>query len=200
MGIFDQGEERGLPVPGISGRNMKGSGIAEGVVGMILVIGVTIFAVVLLLNAGAAAYNKEKLGFVTNAAATYATNLTDYGTRQALVADRVNNMLASMSLTPDKSTVTVTDMNVGKLPAVSVTVSLTLPTMLSSNFNSILPQAVQLTDTAVALKPRYYWGDGLGMLPTGQNLIFPLVNTTGALPDDGKPAYAITVAAMFKVR
>jgi hypothetical protein len=181
-------------------RKERGSGIVEGVVGLMLVIGGTVLCVLLLINSGAATYNKEKIGFVANQAATYAATLPSDSTRQALVTTTVNSLLESMGLSSTNCSVTVSDITVASNPAVSVTVSASLPTMLSSNFGNLLPQQIQMSDTAVAIKNAWFWAYGKGTLPDGQSVVCPLLNATGALPNDDKPAYAITVLGVTKIR
>lgn len=183
-------------------RSNRGSGIIEGVVGTMLIIGGTVAAIVLMLNSGAATYNKEKIGFVANQAALYASSLNNTPARQALVTDLVNNLLASNNLGAGRrgNIVTIKDTTVGSKPAVSVTVTTSVSTVFANNFSSMLPQTIQMSDTAIALKPTWFWGYAVGTLPTGQSLTFPLINATGALPNDGLPAYSLSALGLIKIR
>lgn len=187
-------------MPKSATRRNRGSGIIEGVVGMMLIIGGTVAAIVLLMNSAAATYHKEKIGFVANQAALYATTLTDNSTRQAQVTDLATKLLASMGIDAGVTTVTITDTTLGSQPAVSVTVTSAVPTMFASNFSALVPQTIQMSDTAVAPKPFWFWGYAVGTLPTGQSLTFPLINATGALPNDGLPAYSLSALGLIKIR
>ncbi len=75
---------------GCKRRNNGAAELVEGVVGLWLIIGFMIAAIVLLLNVLAASYNKEKLGFVTDMAAVYGSNLPpDTTNAPQLIEDRV---------------------------------------------------------------------------------------------------------------
>lgn len=174
-------------------RTMGGSGIVEGLVGLMLIIGSTILAVILLLNTGIATYNKEKVAFVADQAATYATSLTNLSTRDADVRSFVNSLLNQMGVKASNTTVKVTDIACSKWAAVSVSVSTTLPTLMSSGFSFLIPQQLQVSDTAVAIKSPYATAYCVGVAPVGGQVTLALLNATGVLPNDSLPAWSINL-------
>jgi hypothetical protein len=167
--------------------------MVEGVVGLMMVIGGTVLAVVLLLNAIAATYNKEKIGFVANTAAVYAGTLPNNAARQGLVTAKVNQLLAGMALHASNTTVTVSDLTITTRPAVKVTVATSLPTLLFASFSSVLPSSIRTSDTAVAFNRCWFWGYGVGIHPLGPRWTSPITNATGALPADKKPAWTVLI-------
>ena len=181
-------------------RTMRGSNMVEGVVGLCLVIAGLIVAGLLLMNSGALIYNQEKIGFVTHSAATYAASLTNVGSRQADVDAQVANVMSNLGLSSADTTTTISDITVNSKPAVSVTVTANLPTMLTSNFGAVLPQQVQLKETAVALKPINTMKYLIVIHPLTGLITVPLVNPTGDLPNDGLPAWEISLAGVRKLR
>src|SRR6185369_3630926 len=58
-----------------SARSQRGSGLAEGVIGLCMVITGTAIATVLLTDVGMSLYYKQKLGFVANQTAVFAVCL-----------------------------------------------------------------------------------------------------------------------------
>lgn len=188
----------------LKSRNKRGSGLIVGVACLFLIISGTVLAVLLLMNTGVATYNKEKLGFIANQAATYAATysayLPDAATRQSNVSSMVTNLLTSMGLNSSNTNVTVTDTTVGAQAAVSVTVSANLPTIMSANFSSVLPQQIQSSFTAVAIKAPYATQYVVGVDPLGGQATGLMINPTGALPNDGLPAYSISLQGLKKIR
>ena len=71
-------------------RREKGSGIVEGVVGLLMIIGAAVLTVLLLVNAGGATYQKEKIGLVAQEVATYGTFLPNDMASEPLVATMVD--------------------------------------------------------------------------------------------------------------
>ncbi len=185
-------------------RSRRGSGIIIGVVSVFLLVSGSVLAVLLLMNTGVATYNKEKLGFIANQAAiyaaTYSAYLTDTTKRQTNVSSMVSSLLTSMGLNSSNTTVTVTDTTVGAQPAVSVTVSANLPTVMAANFSSVLPQQIQSTFTAVAIKAPYATEYVVGLDPLGGKVTGLMINPTGALPNDGRPAWSIGLQGLNKIR
>src|SRR5579883_2497962 len=108
-------------------RPETGSGIVEGVVGLMLIVSATVIAVMLLLNTGIATYNKEKLSFVADQAAIYATSVADSPTRDSDVSSFVNNMFSNMGIQASNTTVTVKDIACSKWAAIQVQVTTSLP-------------------------------------------------------------------------
>ncbi len=172
----------------------------EGVVGLVLVIGGALMAFLLLMNTGVATYNKEKIGFVANSAASYAATLTDPSTRQANVESLVGTTMSNMGLNSASTVVTIKDLTEASIPAVSVTVAVNIPTLLSGSISGLLPQQVQMTDTAVALKPINTMQYLVIQDPLGGQVTVPLLNNTGALPKDNLPAWSISLQGVKKIR
>lgn len=166
---------------------------------MIVIIGF-IFAGLLLMNSGVLIYNQGKIGFVAHSAASFAASLTNAATRQADVDSHVSNTMANLGLDATNTTTSITDIDVSSKPAVTVTVKANLPTLLSANFGNLLPQQVQLSETAVALKPINTMKYIVVIHPWGGQITLPLVNATGYLPNDGLPAWQISLAGVRKIR
>ena len=106
-----------------------------------------------------------------------------------------------MGINASNTNVTVTDLTVASREAIRVTVDTQLPTMLAGNFSSALPLSFRMSDSAVAIKNSNYakYAQGI-LLSTGQMWTVPLVNETGNLPNDGKPAWGISLPLFWKVR
>lgn len=167
----------------------------EGVVGLWLIAFFMIAATVLLINVLAASYNKEKLGFVTDMAAVYGSNLpSDTADAPQLIKDRVNLLLNQMSLKTTSLTVTPkwndysADGKIGTRPVCSVTIDATVPTLLSASMPALMPVDIKMTDTSVALMRPWNWSYGscsiaAAVLP---GWITPGLNITGYVPKDGK--------------
>ncbi len=181
-------------------RKMRGSSILEGAVGLLLVFTGLIVAGLLLMNSGVLIYNQEKIGFASHAAALYASRVTNIANRQADVEAQVSNIMNNLGLASASTTITIKDITVSSKPAVSVSISASLPTMLSANFGNLLPQQVQLTETAVALKPVNPMKYLVVTHPLTGQITVPLLNPTGVLPNDGLPAYEISLAGVRKLR
>lgn len=181
-------------------RSKQGSVMVEGAVGLLLVISGLIVAVLFLLNSGLAVYNQEKIGFVANSAASYAANLTNTSTRQADVDAEVKDTMANLGLDSSNTSTTISDVTLNSLPAVSVTITANLPTLMTANFGSIFPQQIQINNTAVALKPVNPMRYLVVVDPLGGQVTVPLINTTGILPNDGLPAWQISLAGVKNIR
>lgn len=176
-------------------RNRGAAELVEGVVGLWLIIFFTIAAVVLLLNVLAASFNKEKLGFVTDMAAVYGSNLpTDTTNAPQLIEDRVNVLMREMSLKTTSLNVTTrwndhsATGKIGTRPVCSVTIDATVPTMLSASMPAFMPMNIKMTDTSIALMRPWNWSYGscsiaAAVLP---GWITPGLNVTGYVPRDGK--------------
>lgn len=181
-------------------RPMTGSGIVEGVVGLVLIIGTTVLASLLLINTGVATYNKEKIGFVADQAAAFATSCTNMSTRQADVSSFVDNLLTQMGLNASNTNVTVSDVAVGQWAAVSVSVTSNLPTIMSSGFSNLLPQQIQVSDTAVSIKSPYVSQYIVGVDPFGGTVTCALIDPTGNLPPDGLEAWRMSLTGTKRIR
>jgi hypothetical protein len=184
-----------------------------GIVLVFLLVTACALTVLLSVNTGVATYNREKINFIANQAATYAATyspfLSNTSIRKKNVTDMVNGLMTGMGLNGSNTTVTITDTTVGGKPAVSVSVSTNLPTVLAANFSSILPQQLQSDCTAVAvidplatncLEVPYATGYAVGVDPFGGKVLGNLVSPTGALPNDGQPAWLIGLTGLSKLR
>jgi hypothetical protein len=182
---------------GIVLRSMHGGYMVEGAVGLMLVIIGFIFSALLLMNSGSASYNQEKLGFVANSAATYAATYTG-SSRQTDVTNMVTDTMSKIGLDTSNTNVTITDVTLGRNPAVSVAITAKLPVFMGGAFNNIMPQQVQLSDTAIALKPintmKYL------VVDLGGRMTVPLINATGVIPNDPLPAWYIGIAGVRRLR
>lgn len=180
-------------------RQMRGSGMLEGAVGLMLVTSGLIFAALILLNSGAAIYNQMKLGFVAHSAAVFAAQDTS-GSRQSDVSSQVSTMMSNVGLSSANTTTTITDTTIGSMPAVSLKISANLPTLLSASFGGVLPQQIQINETAVALKPynpmQYIWVNP----PVGQGCVVPLLQPNGNYPNDGLPVWLVSLAGIRQIR
>lgn len=176
-------------------RSMRGSQIVEALLALMLTIGATTLAVILLLNTGSATYDKEKIAFVANQAATYATSLIDMSSRDSDVQSFVDTMFTQMGVKATNTVVTVKDTKCAKWSALTVQVTTTMPTIMSSAFSNLIPQQIQVTDTAVAIKSPYAEAYCIGVDPLGGQVTLALINPDGTLPSDGVPAWAISLAA-----
>ncbi len=192
-------------------RNRKPRGAAElveGVVGLFLITTFMIAAVVLLVNVLAASYNKEKLGFVTDMAAVYGSNLpADTTNAPQLIEDRVKLLLQQMSVKTTTLNVsskwndhTATG-KVGTRPSCSVTIDATVPTLLSASMPGFMPVDVKMTDTSVALMRPWNWSYGscsiaAAVLP---GWITPGLNVTGYVPKDGKKVCNVILPELVTV-
>ncbi len=180
-------------------RASAGSGIIEGIVALMLIIGSTILAVILLLNTGIASYDKEKISFVADQAASYATTLFDSKTRDADVSAFVDEMLNQMGVKASNTSVKVTDIKCNRWAALSVDVSSTIPTLMSSSFSSMLPQQIQVSARSVAIKSPYAEAYCVGTAPIGGQVTLALLNADGTLPADNLPAWSISLALGVKL-
>lgn len=176
-------------------RNRGAAELVEGVVGLWLIIGFMIVAAVLLLNVLAASYNKEKLGFVTDMAAVYGSNLPpDTTNANQLIDDKVKSLLKEMSVKTTSLTVTSkwndhsASGKIGTRPVCSVTIDATVPSLLSASIPSFMPVNIKMSDTSIALMRPWNWSYGscsiaAAVLP---GWITPGLNVTGYVPKDSK--------------
>jgi hypothetical protein len=130
----------------------RGSAIAEGVVGLMLVIWGAVAGTLLLLNSGAGIFFKEKLLIVTNMTAQYAAQNANDPNLQADTYTYVERVLPQFGLTPDNVTITITNpvtikTNTGPIIGVQVRVSNRFPVFGNG---TVLPMCIQLSDTEFA--------------------------------------------------
>src|ERR1043165_7494135 len=83
-------------------RARKGSALIVGIAALFLIVAGSSLSVLLILNSGIATFNKEKLGYIANQAATYASRYSAFlsitSTRNQNVTDMVNGLLSDMGL------------------------------------------------------------------------------------------------------
>lgn len=178
-------------------RNNRGN-LADSAVGMYMVITGLILGTVLLLNAGGFIYYKLKLGFIANSTATYASGLPNNAARNGLVTNYANQTLTSMGFNPSAVTVNISDTSIVTRPGVIISVTCPLSSLI--NFCNIVPSSITLSECAVAAQKYWYWGDGQLINPFGGHCTFPIVNSTGNLPNDGLPAWKCTLFGATKIR
>lgn len=185
-------------------RSSQGSGIIEASVGLMLIIGVTVLAVLLLLNTGIASYNKEKIGYVANQAALFATSLNNANkpTRLTNVRTFVDTLFTQMGVKASNTSVQVTDVAVGKWAGIKVSVATDLPTLNSSALSAMLPPQLHVSDTAVAVKSPYVtqYLKGVDPIGSGQVVVPILEAPNGILPADGLAAWTMGLNNLLKLR
>lgn len=175
-------------------------------------------AVLFFFNAGAAVYNQQKIGFVTQAAASYAgvfaatlpspNSAAGQAAVSAAVSAQVNVLMNNVGLGNATTQTTVTfptytDAPHPALQAYAVTVNANIPTFMSSGFANLLPQQIQLSDTAVALQPINQAGTTQYCLVDllGPEITVPLLQSSAQnLPKDGLPAWSISINGVKKIR
>jgi hypothetical protein len=110
----------------------------------------------------------------------------------------VTDTMSKIGLDTSNTNVTITDVTLGRNPAVSVAITAKLPVFMGGAFNNIMPQQVQLSDTAIALKPintmKYL------VVDLGGRMTVPLINATGVIPNDPLPAWYIGIAGVRRLR
>jgi hypothetical protein len=186
-------------------RNARGSGILQGVVAlMILVIGV-VLGVLLLINAGMAAYQKEKLCFVANQSAAYATSFlpSEQATAPPKVMNFARQLLSNMGVNSADVTVNL-GVPVGAQRSAQVGITAPMATFVPGAFSSVMPSGLQMSDTETVPNHSYYSAYGLGILGqagiVGGSVLFPVTKLGLIPPDDGLPAWLINQGVMIRIR
>lgn len=124
--------------------------MVEAVAGMGLIIVTTVTALGLLVNAGMSTYYKEKMSFVANQTAQYAVSLPATEDLESKTEECAKGLLKALGLPTQGCKVKVQPVMVADMPAVSVTVTAhNLPLLANVQ---MLPSAISMQDTAVALK------------------------------------------------
>jgi hypothetical protein len=182
-------------------RPARGSGIVEGLVGMMLISGATVLTVILILNSAIASYDREKIGFVANQTAYYAASLDDPSTRDSDATAFADNLLTQMGLQASNTTAKVSDTAAGPFASVSVEVSAKLPTVTSSAFSYMLPSQLQVSDTSMVVKRPYVTQYLQGVDPIGGQVVVPLIEApTATLPPDSLQAWQIALFGVTQLR
>lgn len=180
-------------------RKAKGSAIVQGVLGLWLLIVGAVLGAVLLVNVGGATYFTQKLGFIADQAAAYATTQPT-NSRQQAVTDLVSQLVSSMGFSTNNLGVTVTDTTVNGKPAVQVTVQASMPAMFGAQFANIIPSQIALPYTATAVKNAWFNSYAVTTLLNNQSITNPVIDTNQALPNDGLPGYVTTILGMSKIK
>lgn len=186
-------------------RSARGSGIVQGVVClMVIVIGV-VLGVLLLVNAGTAAYQKEKLCFVANQSAAYATSFlpSERSTAPPKVQNFARQLLNNMGVSSADVGVDF-DVAVGAKRAARVSISAPFATFVPAGYGSVIPSGLQMSDTECVLNHSYYSCYGLGILGQagiiGGSVLFPVTRLGLIPPDDGLPTWIINQGVMIRIR
>ncbi len=154
-------------------RSVRGSGIVEGAVGLIMVLSAVVGGTLLLVNCGVATYYKEKLGFAAQQIANFAANLP---TGSDPVGPTTNFAREFFRITKlPNAQVSVSRITIAGEAAVRVSVQAKALDLIGHG--DIVPAALSISETAVALrhswKPDYLltlslrqnYGDSLVTVP-----------------------------------
>ena len=130
-----------------TGRNAHGSGIAEGVCGLGLVIGGVVLATLLIVNTGMAMYLKGKLAFIAQQTARYSSSLPQ-STMEKDAEDFGKELARRMGLDPNSTQVKLARTKIGSEDAVEANVSSSMTTFGNVDW---LPKTVGMNDSAIAI-------------------------------------------------
>jgi hypothetical protein len=127
-----------------SSRTAKGQVLIEGAIGLILVIGGCMLAVVLVLNSSVGACYKSRLAVVTNMATQFAvTKSTDAGL-SAETNTFVQQLMSQAGMAPYNLTVTVKLATIDTQPGVLVSISNQFPVLGNG---TLIPMQLKVADT-----------------------------------------------------
>ena len=131
----------------------------EGVAGLVIITIGVVGAVLLLLNVGVASFYKERLGFVTQQAATFASKRLSSSDLQESTKAITEALLTENGLPPtvqfEAKKVTVNNRDFAR-------VSLSVAGLTLIGNGDLLPKAITLSDTASALSPNSSGGGDSG--------------------------------------
>jgi hypothetical protein len=127
-------------------RNQRGSGLIEGVIGLMMVIGGTVFATLLILDSGTGIFLKNKISLVASQAAQYAANHQSNPDVETDTEAYVQSLMPVIGLKPSRLTVTVTATSVNGVQGEVVAISNQFPLF----GQGIFPTEIQLSDTEFA--------------------------------------------------
>lgn len=129
-----------------SGGREAGQALVEGVVALVLLGFATVLAALLLVNVGLVAYYKEKLGLVSNQAASFAFQRPRSEDSTAITTQFADELMTSVGL-PATNTRVIVDKNVtlSGQPAVRVNVSTNLRVLGQTN---VFPLTIPVSDAA----------------------------------------------------
>ncbi|MBS1954504.1 MAG: hypothetical protein JST89_09965 [Cyanobacteria bacterium SZAS-4] len=186
-------------------RNARGSGIVQGVVCLMMIVIGVVLGVLLLVNTGMAAYQKEKLCFIANQSAGYATSFlpSEQGTAPPKVINFARQLMSNMGINSGDVTVNL-GVPIGAQKAAQVGITAPIATLAPGAFASVMPSGLQLSDTETVPNHSYYTAYGLGILGqagiVGGSVLFPVTKLGLVPPDDGLPAWLINQGVMIRIR
>jgi len=127
-------------------RNQRGSGLIEGVIGLMMVIGGTVFATLLILDSGTGIFLKNKILLVASQAAQYAAANQSDADVETETEVYVQSLMPLVGLTPRRLTVTVTAASINGVEGEVVAISNQFPLF----GQGVFPTEIQLSDTEFA--------------------------------------------------
>ena len=128
-------------------RSARGSGIIEGTVGLMLVsIGVVLFSG-LLVNVGFGSYYKERLGFVADQTANYASMQSDED-KQKKVEEFAEALLKQMGFANQDTKVSLQEIEVYGEQATQVDITSDFP--LFQQLGGVFPAKISLSERGVS--------------------------------------------------
>ena len=127
-------------------RNDKGQALVEGATALVLIIMGTVLASLFLLNVGLGVFYKEKLGFIADQSAKYASALP------AAQADKGAKDIAAQLISEMKLPIKNTQVTVDNSDAKTIQVSISGQCAMFNNSLGVLPLQISLSDTASAVK------------------------------------------------
>lgn len=137
----------------VTQRNSSGQALVEGVAALILIVIASILATLFMVNSGLATYYKEKLGFITNQAASFAFQLPRTADPTGPTTDFVNNLCTEIGLPASGISVKANNtINISGKPAVIVTVTANCKIF---GKDSIFPVSIPMSDTTAAIQTNY---------------------------------------------
>ncbi len=171
---------------------------------MVIVMGV-VLGVLLLLNAGIAAYQKEKLCFIAEQSAGYATSFlpSEQSTAPPKVMNFARQLASNMGINSADVTVDL-GVPLGTTRGAQVGISAPMATFVPGAFSSVMPSGLQMSDTEIVPNHTYYTAYGLGILGqagiVGGSVSFPVTKLGLVPPDDGLPTWLINQGVMIRIR
>jgi hypothetical protein len=129
-------------------RNNRGSGLIEGVFGLMMIISGTTLATVLLINSGTSILFKNKISLVASQAAQYAAAHQSDPNLEPETEAFVESLMPAVGLTPYGLNVTVTATELNGVQGQQV--SVTNRFLLCSTCGGVFPKQIQLADTEFA--------------------------------------------------
>lgn len=126
--------------------NRNELGQAMAAVDLLIIVPASVGCILLMLNCGMSAFYKQKLGFATTQAATYAASISR-NQRERDTKEFTNELLQKMAL-PNDGEVKVEEVTVRGKQGVSVEVTENLSLF---GDGSVIPMSIKLSDRSVAI-------------------------------------------------